>query len=142
MFVYELVCQMSDAFAAVASYAGTMPVSPTGALKRNVPIMHLHGALDATIPYEEDWDWKAWPTVGTMMNVTRLVTYWKDQYTCQNTMMNEGSASVHIVHDMCTQDVRVEHHRLNQVGHEWPSAIEGTSTHDVIWNFLKGFSKP
>ena len=54
MFVYELVCQMSDTFAAVASYAGTMPVSPTEcALKRNVPIMHLHGALDATIPYEE-----------------------------------------------------------------------------------------
>ena len=44
MFSYELACQMSDRIAAIASFAGTMPVDPKSCDPgRNVPIMHIHG---------------------------------------------------------------------------------------------------
>ena len=52
MFSYELACQMSGRFAAIASFAGTMPVSPKSCdPERNVPIMHIHGVEDPIIAY-------------------------------------------------------------------------------------------
>ena len=143
MFNYELACQLSDRFAAVASYAGTMPVPPDSCdLDSNVAIMHLHGDDDYIISYNEAWDWKAWDEVGTMMDIPSLVNFWADKYNCQNEGGNTTNTSQHIVHDTCDQNVRVEHHRHYNVGHEWPETIEGTSTHEVIWNFLQSFSKP
>ena len=61
MFVYELACHLSSRFAALASHAGSMPVSPNscgGA--ENVAVMHIHGVQDEIIPYGESWDWKNW----------------------------------------------------------------------------------
>jgi polyhydroxybutyrate depolymerase len=142
MFTYELACHASSRFAAIASHAGTMPVSPSScALEDPIAVMHLHGVEDFIIAYGKTWDWKAWDAVGTMMDIPSLVQFWSDQDHCQNESQTESAASRHIVHDACDQDVRVEHHRLDTVGHEWPDSIGGVSTHQVIWSFLSGFSK-
>ena len=142
MFNYELACQLSDRFAAIASHAGTMPVSPDSCDQNsNVAIMHLHGEDDYIISYNDAWDWKEWDEVGTMMDIPSLISFWADKYNCQNEGENTTDTSQHIVHDTCDENVRVEHHRLYDVGHEWPETIEHTSTHEVIWNFLKSFSK-
>ena len=59
MFTYEIACQLNHRFAAVASFAGTMPVNPeTCDLIGNVAVMHIHGKLDYIIDYDDDWDWK------------------------------------------------------------------------------------
>ena len=59
MFTYEIACQLSDTFAAVASFAGTMPVSPeTCDMTGSMSVLHIHGKLDYIIDYDEDWDWK------------------------------------------------------------------------------------
>jgi polyhydroxybutyrate depolymerase len=143
MFSYELACHLSSRFAAIASFAGTMPVSPNSCEQEdNVPIMHIHGLEDPIIAYGHTWDWKSWDTVGTMRDIPSLVRFWGDQYNCQNESRTEFADSLHIVHDACDQDVRVEHHRLNEAGHGWPDSINGVSTHQVIWSFLSGFSKP
>ena len=43
MFTYELACHMSDTFAAIASFAGTMPKNPNSCVLENeIPIMHIH----------------------------------------------------------------------------------------------------
>ena len=60
MFSYELACQLDDRFAAIASFAGTMPVAPIDCLpERNVPLLHLHGDDDPIIAYHNTWDWKS-----------------------------------------------------------------------------------
>ena len=142
MFNYELACQLSDRFAAIASHAGTMPVSPNACNPEEaVAIMHVHGEDDYIISYNDAWDWKAWDEVGTMMDIPSLVRFWADKHNCQNEGENTTDTSQHVVHDTCDQNVRVEHHRLYNVGHEWPETIENTSTHEVLWNFLKRFSK-
>jgi len=142
MFTYELACHMSSRFAAIASFAGTMPVSPNScAQEENVPIMHIHGLDDPIIAYSNTWDWKSWDTVGTMRDVPSLVQFWADQYNCQSESQTESADLLHLVHDVCDQDVRVEHYRVTETGHSWPESLNGVSTHQVIWSFLSGFSK-
>jgi len=143
MFSYELACHMSSRFAAIASFAGTMPVSPNSCEQEdNVPIMHIHGLDDPIIAYGNTWDWKSWDTVGTMMDIPSLVQFWSDKYNCQDESRTESADSLHIVHDACDQNVRFEHYRVNEAGHEWPDSLNGVSTYQVIWSFLSEFSKP
>jgi poly(3-hydroxybutyrate) depolymerase len=142
MFVYELVCQLSSRLAAVASYAGTMPMNPKSCTPSDyIGVMHLHGSDDWLISYTNSWDWKEWDSVGTMLDIPSLVGYWKSKYNCQNETQQESSSSLHTIHDQCDQNARVEHHSVNGVEHEWPDEINNVSTHQVIWTFLSGFSK-
>lgn len=142
MFTYELACHLSSRFAALASHAGTMPVSPNSCVQEsNVAIMHLHGSADSIISYDFEWDWKEWDSVGTMMDVPALIEFWKTQYNCQNESERETSSSTNTVHFDCDEDVRVEHHRITGADHEWPETIGGVPTTEVIWTFLNSFSK-
>ena len=142
MFTYEVACQMNDRVAAVASYAGTMPVSPNSCTRKApIAIMHLHGDRDATIPYASEWDWKAWDSVGTMKDVPSLVAFWRDWNGCENTADTPTAYGQHTVHDGCAGGVRVEHHRFAGRDHWWPNAVEGESTHRVIWNFVQQFRR-
>ena len=125
----------------MASFAGTMPVEPNSCvLENNIPIMHIHAQNDSIIPYSVQWDWKSWPQVGTMWDIPGLVTTWIDRYNCQDTSQTSTGSSTHIIADTCDDGVRVEHHRLNSGGHGWPAEINGTSTHEVIWNFVSEFT--
>jgi len=143
MFSYELACQMSERFAAIASFAGTMPVSPKSCdPQRNVPLMHIHGVEDPIIAYANTWDWKSWDSVGTMRDVPSLVQFWHDRYNCQDANRTESEGEVHFVYDSCEQGARVEHYRLETQGHGWPESLNGVSTHRVIWSFLSGFTTP
>jgi polyhydroxybutyrate depolymerase len=143
MLTYEVACHMSDRFAAIASFAGTMPVSPASCEpERFAPVMHIHGIDDSIIAYGHTWGWKSWDEVGTMMDIPSLVTYWASKYNCQNESETASANSAHIVHDACDQNSRVEHHRLSGGGHGWPESINGTSTPQVIWSFLSGTALP
>jgi len=143
MFVYELPCQLSTRFAAIASHAGTMPVSPTACTTAEpMGIMHLHSTDDTIIPYDATWDWKAWDSVGTMRDVPSLIEFWRNRYNCSETDQPASTSSTHDVHSSCDGNVRVEHHAFTNVGHNWPERINGVSTHQAIWSFLSQFSKP
>jgi membrane dipeptidase len=143
MFSYELACHLDDRFAAIASFAGTMPVAPSDCEpERNVPLLHLHGTDDPIIAYDNTWNWKSWDSVGAMRDISGLVNFWQDRFNCREQSQTEGDGSLHIVHQACDQDARVEHYRIDTGGHEWPETIKGVSTHDVIWSFLSSFSMP
>lgn len=141
MFTYEVACQMSDRFAAITSFAGTMPRSPAACIpERHAPIMHIHGDSDGIISYGDTWGWKSWDEVGTMMDIPSLINFWRDKYTCQEESRSESDSSEHIVHRDCEQDALVEHHRIKGGDHGWPEDINGESTHRVMWSFLNRFS--
>ena len=143
MFTYELACQLSDRFAAIASFAGTMPVAPLSCeIPRGYPVMHIHGDADSIIPYGDTWDWKAWDEVGTMHDIPGLVEFWKTKNNCQSSVVNEIGASRHHIHSDCESGARVEHIRLSRHDHGWPDTIDGVSTHQVVWNFLSDFQRP
>ncbi len=140
MFSYELACQMSGRFAAIASHAGTMPIDPKACdPSRNVPLMHIHGARDPIIAYGNSWNWKAWDSVGPMRDVPSLIDFWADRFTCSNSESFVTGDVTHTVHSDCAQGARVEHYRIEDLGHEWPESINGNSTHEVLWSFLTSF---
>ena len=142
MFTYEIACQLNDRFAAVASFAGTMPVDPASCdLASPIAVMHIHGDEDSIISYGSVWDWKAWDAVGPMHDVPSLITYWGDKLNCSDVSQMDTSTGEHTVHSACDGDVRVEHHRLVGSDHWWPYSIADQSTVDVIWGFLSDFSK-
>ena len=85
MFTYELACHLNSKITAIASFAGTMPLNMNNCvMNQNVPIMHIHGFNDSIISYSNQWNWKNWDSVGTMLDIPSLVNYWKNKYNCQN----------------------------------------------------------
>ncbi|MFL2962169.1 MAG: alpha/beta hydrolase family esterase [Candidatus Poseidoniaceae archaeon] len=147
MYTYEIACQLNDRFAAVASFAGTMPVSPeTCNLSGSIAVMHIHGKLDYIIDYDEDWDWKdgEMEGVGTMSNIPGMIDYWAQKSNCQNgnthAHLFDGDDVEHIVHSDCDGDVRIEHYGMEAQEHTWPNEVDGTATYQLMWNFLSGFT--
>ena len=143
MFTYEIACQMNSRFAAVASFAGTMPVEPESCyLYNDVAVMHIHGKLDLIIDYDDDWDWKdgEHEGVGTMSSVPGLIEDWAARANCQSQNSEYNMAVEHVIHSDCDGGVRIEHHGMELNGHSWPNQVAGTDTAEVIWNFLREFS--
>ncbi len=143
MYTYEIACQLSHRFAAVASFAGTMPVEPkTCNLQGRMSVMHIHGKLDFFIDYHNDWDWKdgEHEGVGTMSNVPDLIDYWAEKSNCQNSYSHYHLEVEHIVHNECDNNVRVEHFGMELHEHTWPEQVGGTYTYELIWEFLNQFS--
>ena len=143
MFTYEVACQLNYRFAAVASFAGTMPVEPeTCNLGGSMSVMHIHGKLDLLIDYDDDWDWKdgEHEGVGTMSNIPGMIDYWADKSNCQNVDSHYHREVEHIVHSDCVGDVIIEHHGMEFGGHSWPNDVAGTETYQLIWNFLSRFT--
>ena len=147
MFTYEVACQLNHRFAAVASFAGTMPVSPeTCDLSGSMAVMHIHGKLDYIIDYDDDWDWKdgEHEGVGTMSNIPGMIDYWAEKSNCQTDNTHShlfgGDDVEHIVHSDCSGDVRIEHYGLEAWEHTWPEQVDGTDTYRLMWNFLYDFT--
>lgn len=147
MYTYEVACQLNHRFAAVASFAGTMPVNPeTCDLSGNIAVMHIHGKLDYIIDYDDDWDWKdgEHEGVGTMSNIPGMIDFWAEKSNCQDdnthSHLFNGDEVEHIVHSDCDGDVRVEHYGMEAQEHTWPDQVDGTYTYVLIWEFLNEFT--
>ena len=147
MYTYEIACQLNHRFAAVASFAGTMPVNPeTCDLSGSMAVLHIHGKLDYIIDYDEDWDWKdgEHEGVGTMSNIPGMIDYWAQKSNCQDENTHShlfgGDDVEHIVHSDCNGDVRIEHYGMEAQEHTWPNQIDGTDTYRLMWNFLSDFT--
>ena len=147
MYTYEIACQLNHRFAAVASFAGTMPVNPeTCDLAGSIAVMHIHGKLDYIIDYDEDWDWKdgEMEGVGTMSNIPGMIDYWGQKSNCQNENTHahlfDGDEVEHIVHSDCDGDVRIEHYGMEAQEHSWPNEVDGTATYQLMWDFLSDFT--
>ena len=143
MYTYEIACQLNHRFAAVASFAGTMPVDPeTCDLIGNMGILHIHGKLDYIIDYDDDWDWKdgEHEGVGTMSNVPGMVQAWSMRANCLSSDTDADLFLEHIIHNECFGEVRVEHYGIEFWEHTWPNEVDGTPTYELMWEFLSGFT--
>ena len=147
MYTYEVACQLNHRFAAVASFAGTMPVNPeTCDLSGNIAVMHIHGKLDYIIDYDDDWDWKdgEHEGVGTMSNIPGMIDFWAEKSNCQDdnthSHLFNGDEVEHIVHSDCDGDVRVEHYGMEAQEHTRPDQVDGTYTYVLISEFLNEFT--
>lgn len=142
MFTYELPCHLPHTFAAIASYAGTMPIDMYSCdTSSTMGILHIHGQRDELIDYDETWDWKEWDPVGTMWDIPGMIDFWDSTYACTEEEVTETAESNRVVHSGCTGDVRVEHIGVKRVEHEWPQSIDDALTADILWGFLTDHNK-
>lgn len=142
MFTYELPCHLPQTFAAIASYAGSMPIDMyTCDTSSSMGILHIHGQRDDLIDYDEPWDWKEWDSVGTMWDIPGMIDFWKDTYACTEDSVTETGEAERIVHTGCAGNVRVEHIGVKRTGHEWPQTIDDELTSSILWDFLTDHNK-
>ena len=143
MYTYEIACQLNHRFAAVASFAGTMPVAPeTCDLDGSVAVMHIHGKWDYIIDYDDDWDWKdgEHTGVGTMSSVPGMIDAWAARANCESSDTEADFLLEHITHEGCFGDTRIEHYGIELHEHTWPDDVDGTPTYQLIWDFLSDFT--
>ena len=143
MFTYEIACQLNQRFAAVASFAGTMPVQPeTCDMLGSMSVMHIHGKLDYIIDYDDDWDWKdgEHEGVGTMSSVPGMIEAWSMRVNCGSSETDADFFLEHITHSECYGDTRIEHYGIEFHEHTWPDEVDGTPTYQLVWNFLSDFT--
>ena len=143
MFTYEIACQLNHRFAAVASFAGTMPVDPeTCELVGGMGVLHIHGKLDYIIDYDDDWDWKdgEHEGVGTMSSVPGMIEAWSMRADCGSSETDADFFLEHITHSDCFGGARVEHYGMELWEHTWPEEVDGTPTYQLMWDFLSDFT--
>ncbi len=143
MYTYEIACQLNHRFAAVASFAGTMPVAPeTCDLSGSMAVMHIHGKLDYIIDYDDDWDWKdgEHEGVGTMSSIPGMIDAWSNRANCANSEVDADFSLEHITHSDCFGNTRIEHYGIEFHEHTWPDQVDGTDTYQLIWDFLSDFT--
>jgi len=146
---HYMACFCNRKITAIASVAGTFftfwPVCNPGKI---VPMMHIHGTSDPTVPYYGN---------STMLSADSTVKRWVQKNGCNPV------ASYSLVPDINTSDASTaEHYRffingntksiveffkINNGAHTWPGSpfIIGTTNQDInasaeIWRFFRQFS--
>lgn len=150
---FELACEASNVFTAVASVTGSMSITKPnncGAVEP-VPAMQIHGTADMVVPY---------PGSAQFASVENVVDFWVDQVGANTTPIqnnladinvNDGSTVEHYVYQNGVNGSSVEHYKVINGGHTWPGSIinlpgSGSTNQDFnaskeIWRFFSQFSK-
>lgn len=143
-----LACNLSTKIAAIAGVTGTIFTNWFNACNpgRPVPVMHIHGTADPTVPYAGN---------STMIAPDTLVKMWRVKNNCNptptfsnvpNTNLSDGCTADHYIYSGGTNNSSVEFYRINGGGHTWPGAsfITGVTNQDFnasvqIWRFFRKY---
>ena len=101
-----------------------------------MPIVHLHGTNDKTIPYNGDGDWNS---------AQMVIDYWIDfNHTTTtpitNTDSNGGTTIEYYLYDQGDSSISVEHYKYIGGEHVWfNQTYQGQNTAELIWNFVSKY---
>ncbi len=135
MFAYGLANFKSDLVAAVGSVSGTM-LDFNGSTTHPMPVIHLHGTSDGTLPYNGDSE---------ISSVQSVLDYWINfnntvTNPTVNSDLNGGMTIEHYVYDQGDNGVSVEHYKYIGGDHVWFNATyQGQNTNQLIWNFVSKY---
>jgi len=146
---YSLACALSHRIAAIASVTGTMINTTFNACEpqRPMPLMHIHGTADVTVPYNGNV---------FFVSVPALIDYWVEHNNCSATPVitevpdidpNDGCTAEHYLYTGGDLGSTVEHYKIIGGGHSWPGApinINITnmdfSASEEIWRFFRQYN--
>lgn len=140
---YHMLCAMPSKVAAVASVSGPMSDADITACNpgRSVPIMHMHGTADATVPYDS----AALPSLSL---VPTTLAFWQNNNGCADSslfnlpdLVADGITVDTIRFNSC--GAPVIHWRENGADHQWlykpANDVDATTE---IWLFFMDKSHP
>lgn len=122
---YFLACNLSEKITAIASVTGTMlkvPITDCSP-EHPMPIMEIHGTLDAIVPYNGNELFESIPNV---------IDFWVNQTNCNPTptVMNmpninvlDGSTAERHLYSSGDNGATVEHFKIIGGGHTWPGSV-------------------
>lgn len=149
---YSLACTIADKLAAIASVSGTMSTYTysTCAPSRKIPIMHVHGTLDPTVPYGG---------ASGSIGVEQTIAFWRDTDACHNISdtidmpdlsTTDNCTAQRIDYPQCANGNDILFYKITGGGHTWPSAFVdatqyGNTNHDIsatdeIWKFFNRYT--
>lgn len=155
---YTLACELSNKIAAIASVSGTMSDTQFGVSgsschpSRPVPVMHIHGDADGTVPYNGG------NILGiNIMAVDSVLHFWTAYNQCNpiptitsvpdiNTFDN--CTAVHYVYDGGSSGTTVELFKIISGGHTWPGSFpinwweatnQDINASKEIWRFFSSY---
>ena len=135
MMAYGLANYKSEIFAAVASVSGTM-LDCTATPSHSMPVVHLHGTADDTLPYDGN---------NYFNGVQTVLNHWTsfNNTSTAPTVTSDASSGMTIekyVYDQGDSDVAVVHYKYIGGGHDWFAAnYQGQDTATLIWSFVSRY---
>lgn len=152
MLAYRLACETPTKIAAIAPNGCTMVVKQPCQPSRAVPVLHMHSAQDANVPYKGgkgsgfsntyypplDSILQAWSLVNACATPAQVVVN-NDKYT-----LTKWSG--------CTDNVTIQYYLTKDGGHAWPGGLPGGPTgdmpsvvinaNDLLWTFFQQYQLP
>jgi len=138
----KLACELNNRIAAIASVAGTIGASLTCNPGRAVPVMHLHGSGDQTIPYTAN-------QYG--LDAMQMVMFWVHNNNCDTIpietdvpdVAQDGFTIKHLVFENGDDNTKVEHYRVDSADHQWIYPPNNDMSYTLaIWQFVSQFTLP
>ena len=144
---YRLACEIGDRLAAVASVAGTLPTSSIANCHsgKTMPVLHLHGTNDQTIPYNFGTIF----VVVSNLGADSTTRYWANHNGCDlpathdslPDTKNDGLTFEKFTYSGCGNASEVVLIKANGMAHAWPSNNNDISASKEIWNFFSKHQK-
>jgi polyhydroxybutyrate depolymerase len=134
---YRLACEMSDAFAAVAPVGGVLVLADCRP-RQPVAVIHIHGLIDVSVPYEGGGDLIS----GGFPSVEESIQTWVALDGCSGAPVTDAPYKnvVHTAYDSCRAGTAVELYAINYFGHRWPLANTMPAS-ETIWKFFAAHPK-
>jgi len=117
---YHLACTLNSRIAAIGCMSGTMSDSDiaTCAPTYVTPVIHFHGTVDGTVPYDGSG-------IPTLSVVPETMAFWRNAHSCASTsdslritdISSDGITVDRFRYDACSQSSSLELWRLNGADH-------------------------
>lgn len=142
---YSLACQESDTFKAIGSVTGAMSQIDyqTCNPATVVPVIHLHGTVDAVVGYEGGVGAEDWGTAG----VEDIIDLWTGfmgttqvtEVELPNEEIFDWTSVDFIRHYGAAEGQEFHHYRVNGGGHDWFGAwgSQDVQSTEVMWDFFQ-----
>ncbi len=142
---HRLACELDTKIAAIASMAGVMSTATEGSCApgRAVPVLHMHGNQDGTVPYDGN------ATFG-LTSVAATIAKWQEVNGCPETPTTEAipdsaadGYTISLDHyTPCTDDTEVKLYTVDGADHTWLGLSNDISTTVTFWEFFEQHEHP
>lgn len=145
---HKLACESGERLAAIASVAGTLPATSVAICtpSRAMPVLHIHGTSDQTIPY----DYGVIFFVVTNLGADSTTHYWELHNACNAAAQHDsfpdtesdGLTFEKFSYSGCADSSEVILIKANGMSHTWPySPANDIDATEEIWNFFSRHRK-
>ena len=133
---YELACELSNRIAAFGSVAGnfSLNIDQNCIDERDIPIIHVHGIVDAVVSYYG-------PSIDGSLTTPETIEYWKNKNDLDIESLEIINSNVEkIFYTKENSETKVVHYKVLNGDHEWVDDDWGFNTSEVLIDFFLQYS--